>query len=185
MQNSVKAPITTTAVTVTTTTTTRQSRSIHKCLVYWKLQTTAEMKHEPLTTKPPKLAVIMTITESGSSSEMIMGSKQVHGTIRWHSRGQETLKTGIVPVGEILMSNGIYMGYNYSWLGVWFPPKGSWRACWFGWAEKAQGWNQILQHSPTKPFVLPASPCGAKVSLGMIHSLLLTPSLFISTWRYN
>lgn len=40
----------------------------------------------------------MTIRERGSSSEMVMGSKRVRGTITWNSRDQETLKTG----GKIL-----------------------------------------------------------------------------------
>lgn len=44
--------------------------------------------------KPLKLAATMTIRESGSSCEMIMGSRQILGTIRWDSHGQETLKTG-------------------------------------------------------------------------------------------
>ena len=42
--------------------------------------------------------------ESGSSSEMIMGSKQILGIMRWDSDGQETFKTGgknlCIRVGE-------------------------------------------------------------------------------------
>lgn len=58
------------------------------------IQTTEGMKSEPLTTKPLKLATTMTIRESGSRSKMLMGSKQVRGTIRWNSHGQEILQTG-------------------------------------------------------------------------------------------
>lgn len=44
--------------------------------------------------KTLKLAAAMTITESCSSSAMIMGLKHILGTMTWDSNDQETFNTG-------------------------------------------------------------------------------------------
>lgn len=49
---------------------------------------TERMKNEPFTAKS------LSFRESDSSSETIMSSKQILGTIRCSSNGQETFKTG-------------------------------------------------------------------------------------------
>lgn len=49
---------------------------------------TERTKNEPFTTKS------LSFRESDLSSEMIMSSKQILGTMRCSSNGQETFKTG-------------------------------------------------------------------------------------------